>query len=100
MKGHFWTADPEPAEIIVTLTTDLKGWFTAFFLCMIVFMGCNIKCLHVCLFLKSLIFHKFPLYCKPLSPLSFERPVDYGTTPPETGNGLRLVSLGWCVVIG
>jgi len=72
MKGHFWTADPEPAEIIITLNTDLKGWFTALFLCMIVFMGCNIKCLHVCLFFKSLIFHKFPLYCKPLSPLSFE----------------------------
>jgi len=47
------------------LLHGLKGWFTAFFLCMIVLMGCNITCIRV--FFVSLIFHKFHLYCKPLS---------------------------------
>ncbi len=81
----------------------LKGWFIALFLRMIVFMGCNITCIRGFSFFLSLIFHKFHLYCKPLSPLSFERPVDfliYETAPSETGSGLRLVSLGRCVVIG
>jgi len=41
----------------------LKGWFTAFFLCMIVYMGCNVTCICGFYFLKSLIFHKFYLYC-------------------------------------
>jgi len=30
--------------------TDIKGVVYGFFLCMIVFMGCNIMCLCVCLF--------------------------------------------------
>jgi len=52
-------------------------------------------------FLKSLIIHKFHLYCKPLSPLSLNDRFTswvYETTPSETGSGLRLVSLGRCVV--
>jgi len=49
------------------LLHGLKGWFTAFFLCMIVFMGCNITCICGFSFFKSLICHKFHLYCKPLS---------------------------------
>jgi len=52
------------------------GGLTAFFLCMIVFMGCNITCIRVFYFFKSLIFHKFHLYCKPRS-LSPERAVDF-----------------------
>jgi len=50
----------------------LKGWFTAFFICMIVFMGCNITCIRGFSFLKSLVFPKFHLYCK-----SFELLVDF-----------------------
>jgi len=74
------------------LHISIKGVVYCFLICMIVFMGYNITCIRGFSFLKSLIFQKFHLYCKPLSPLSFERPVDYETTPSETGNGLRLVS--------
>jgi len=43
-------------------TSKFKGVvYYFFFLCMIVFMGCNITCL------LSLIFHELHLYCKPIS---------------------------------
>ncbi len=28
----------------------LKGWLTGFFLCLIVFMGCSLACVHACFF--------------------------------------------------
>jgi len=55
----------------------LKGWFTTFLLCMIVFMGRNITCIRGFSYFKSPIFHKLHLYFQPRSPLSPERAVHF-----------------------
>ncbi len=50
----------------------LKGWLTAFFLGLIVFMGCSLICVNALLFLKIHYFHIIYLYSTPLCPLSHE----------------------------
>ncbi len=54
----------------------LKGWLTAFFIGLIVFMGCSLTCVNAS-FLKKHIFHLIYLYSTPLCPFSYERSDDF-----------------------
>jgi len=86
------------ARLILICSLNLKGGLTAFFFAWLCLWGAIQHVFVVFLFLKVLFFINFTFFVRRF--LLWFTSWFYKTTPSETGNGLRLVSLGWCVVIG